>query len=127
MTQYRLACSFDVLRRIGWSDDELGLHIDDVFERLRQSTEVRRVESEADLDTGRTSLSVDIESWEPNRKQHGRTILSVAIRAAGARHQGIFSVTEEASLFGSRSGSWSPLRGAVWRLRRSEIEVLSER
>lgn len=114
-------CDFDVLRRIGWSDDELGLHIDDVFERLRQSSEVRSVESEADLDSGRTSLTVGVRSWEPNRILHGKTVVSVAIRSAGARHQGIFSVTEEAKLFGSKSGSWSALRGATWRLRRSEI------
>ncbi len=122
MSDYRLVCDFDVIRRIGWSNDELGLHIDDVFERLRQSAEVRSIESEADLDSGRTSLIVGLRSWEPNRVLHGKTVVSVAIRSAGARHEGILSVTEEAQLFGSKSGSWSALRGATWRLRRSEIE-----
>jgi hypothetical protein len=122
LSDYRLVCDFDVLRRIGWSDDELGLHIDDVFDRLRQSSEVTSVESEADLDTGRTALTVGLQTWELNKVQHGKTVLSVAIRAAGAQHQGIFSVTEEAKLFGSKSGSWSPLRGASWRLRKAGIE-----
>lgn len=126
MTDYRLVCDFDVLRRIGWSDDELGLHIDDVFDRLRQSSEVTSVESEADLDTGRTALTIGLQTWELNRVQHGKTVLSVAIRAAGAQHQGIFTVTEEAKLFGSKSGPWSPLRGASWRLRKAEIEHLTD-
>lgn len=125
MSDYRLICDFDVMRRIGWSDDELGTHIDDVFQRLRQSSEVRSIESEADLDTGRTALTIGLRSWEVNRNLHGKTVLSVAIRAAGAQHQGIFSVTEEAKLFGSKSGPWSPLRGASWRLRKSEIENLT--
>ena len=61
MTDYRLRCEFDVLRRIGWSDEELGIHIDDVFERLRQSTEVRAIETEADLDTGRVMLDLSVD------------------------------------------------------------------
>ena len=122
MTDYRLRCEFDVLRRIGWSDEELGTHIDGVFERLRQSTEVRAIETEADLDTGRVTLHLSVRSWEPNRNLHARTILSVAIRAARARHEGIFSLAEESKMMGSKTVAWSALRGATWRLRRADLE-----
>ncbi len=123
MSDYRLVCDFDVKRRIGWSDDELGLHIDDVFERLRQSAEVTSIEAEADLDTGRVSMTIGVSSWEVNRNQHARTILSVALRATGARHEGIFSLSEESKLMGAKTGSWSALRGATWQLRRLELET----
>jgi len=127
VTDYQLDCEFDVMRRIGWSDDELGEHIDSVFERLRQSAEVRRIESEADLDTGRASLNIGFQSWELNHSLHARTVLSVAIRASGARHENILSVSEESKLMGSKTESWSALRGATWRLRRAELVTSEER
>ena len=126
MTDYRLRCEFDVLRRIGWSDEELGIHIDDVFERLRQSTEVRAIETEADLDTGRVMLDLSVRSWEPNRNMHARTILSIAIRAARARHEGILPMSDESKLMGSKQAAWSALRGATWRLRRADLEEFVE-
>lgn len=121
MTDYGLTCEFDVVRRVGWSDDELAVHVDDVFERLRQSAEVTSIEASADLDTGRVTMDVEFSSWEVNRTDHAKTVISVALRAAGARHDGLFSLAEESKLMGSKTEAWSALRGATWKVRRTEL------
>ncbi|MCL1599717.1 MAG: hypothetical protein M3094_11075, partial [Actinomycetia bacterium] len=56
MTPYQISFEFDITRRIGWSDEELGDHIDDVFDRLRQADGVRSMDAEANLDSGRTQI-----------------------------------------------------------------------
>jgi hypothetical protein len=118
---------FDVVRRVGWDGTEdLAHHIDNVVDRLRQSSDVKGIEADADLDTGRLRMTIRFASWEMNRADHARAVVGVAIRAASARHQGLLPELEF-SQPGADKGSWSALRGAMWRVRRFEIDSGDDR
>ncbi|MEZ5176183.1 MAG: hypothetical protein R2823_08275 [Acidimicrobiia bacterium] len=126
MADYTLVAEFDVIRRVGWQgSDDLANHLDAVTERLRQSNDVRRIESGADLDTGRVTLEVDFEAWNINRNEHSRSVLAVAIHAAGGRHRGLIA-GRESEFIEPGDGSWSALRGATWTTRKFELVRLDE-
>jgi hypothetical protein len=118
---YELTCEFDIVRRIGWTDDELGQHIDDVFDRLHQATDVLAMEATADLDTGRSHVSIrygDISGDDPEHA--GRATLAVAIRSCGGGHHGLLPFAEEASVKPERN-SWSGLRTPSWNVRQVDF------
>ncbi len=120
MQKYHLECEFDVTRRIGWSHDDLGSHIDEVVGYLRQSSDVTAIEITADLDSGRTTAIVAFESWEMHLHEHATNTVAVAIRAAGGKHEGLLPFKEEAHL--KQDGQrWSALKSPTWLLRRSEL------
>ena len=122
MPGYRLECEFDIVRRIGWSDDDLGLHIDDVFDRLHQANGVDGIDARADLDTGRSIIEVRYEASRDEDPEHlGRTTLGVAIRASGGTHNGLLPFGEEAGLRPDRP-QWSGLRTPSWNVRQVTIE-----
>lgn len=120
MQEYTLDCEFDVTRRIGWSEDDLGTHIDDFIEYLKQGSAVTGVDATADLESGRTTVVVSFASWEMNREEHAKATVGVAIRAAGAKHEGLLSFGEEAHLKQDGKG-WSALRSPTWLLRRADL------
>jgi hypothetical protein len=115
-------CEFDVTRRIGWDETEdLASHLDRVVDVLRQNDDIVGIEADANLDSGRASLSVQFESWEPNRNDHARAVLGVAIRAAGGQHVGFLSDLEAAGTNVDKT-QWTPLKGPMWRCRRAVVE-----
>ena len=120
MQRYSLDCEFDVTRRIGWSEDDLGTHIDDVVEYLRQSSEVTGIDVTADLENGRTAAIIAFSSWEMRRYQHATSTVGVAIRAAGGKHEGLLPFSEEAHMKQDGAG-WSALRSPTWLLRKAEL------
>lgn len=122
MPDYMVTSEFDVTRRVGWDGTEdLAQHLDAVAERLRQSTDVTSIETDAHLDTGRVHLTIQFTSWEINRLEHSRAVLGVAIRGAGGRHEGLLHEVEFSGS-GADKASWSPLRGATWTLRRFDLD-----
>jgi len=125
VTAYELECEFDIVRRIGWSDEELGRHIDDVFERLHQATDVVYMDAAADLDTGRANIMIryaEISSADPDHT--GRATLGVAIRSCGGGHHGLLPFAEEAAVKPERN-SWSGLRTPSWNVRQVNLREAS--
>ncbi len=120
MQKYSLDCEFDVTRRIGWTEDDLGLHIDDVIEYLHQSSDVTGVDVTSDLESGRTSATIEFASWEIHLYEHATGTLAVAIRAAGGKHDGLLPFGEEAHLKQDGKG-WSALKSPTWLLRRADL------
>lgn len=121
MQEYSLECEFDVTRRIGWSEDDLGTHIDEVVEYLRQSSDVTAIDVTADLENGRTTVTIDFASWEMHLHEHATGTVAVAIRAAGGKHDGLLPFAEEAHLKQDGKG-WSALKSPTWLLRRAELK-----
>jgi hypothetical protein len=124
MGTFQLGCEFDIVRRIGWSDEELGVHIDAVFDRLHQADGVKAVEAEADLDSGRTVLSMMITTFDDNPRNLACNVLGVAIRSCGASHIGLLSMGEEAIVRPERN-QWSGLRTPSWRIRQVDFDTES--
>ncbi len=124
MGTYRLECEFDVTRRIGWSDGDLGEHIDSVFDRLHQSDVVRAVDAQADLDTGRANISLIVSTFDDDPLHLACVVLGIAIRSCGAGHVGLLSVGEEAVLRPQRN-QWSGLRTPSWRVRQTDFDDTS--
>ncbi|NHZ70017.1 MAG: hypothetical protein GWP18_00070 [Proteobacteria bacterium] len=116
MERLLLTFEFDIVRRIGWSDEELGDHIDTVIDRLRQADGVRAMDAEANLDTGRTHFELRYVTFSEEPERHGRLLTSVAIRSCGASHNGLLSFGEEASVKPERN-QWSGLRTPSWNTR----------
>jgi len=116
MERFLLTFEFDVVRRIGWSDEELGEHIDTVIDRLRQADGVRSMDAEANLDTGRTNLELRYLTFSEEPEHHGRVLTGVAIRSCGAAHNGLLSFAEEAKVKPDRN-QWSGLRTPSWNTR----------
>ena len=121
MGTYRLECQFDVTRRIDWSDGDLGDHIDTVFDRLHQSDVVRAVEAEADLDTGRTTVSMTVSTFDDDPLHLACVVLGIAIRSCGAEHVGLLSLGEEGVLRPQRN-QWSGLRTPSWNVRQTDFD-----
>ena len=117
MGLYELDCEFDVVRRIGWTDEDLAEHIDDIFERLHQSADIQSMSAEANLDTGRSRFSVEV-STEDGEEPRGIacSALGVAIRSCGAAHIGLLPLGEEARLRPAHR-RWSTLRRPTWHIR----------
>jgi len=127
MGSYQLGCQFDVVRRIGWSDEELGEHIDRVIERLHQADGVNAVEAEADLDTGRTTMSLTLTTFDNDPRHLTCATLGVAIRSCGGVHVGLLRLGEEAVVKSQRN-SWSGLRTPTWHVRQIDFdEVVPDR
>lgn len=117
MIMYELSSEFDVSRRIGWEDVDLGVHIDEVMDYLRQAQGVLSMDARADLDTGRVHLVMRYESLVTDDPEHlGCTLLGVAIRASGGAHQGLLPLSEEAGVKPDRHQR-SGLRIPTWNIR----------
>lgn len=115
---FELRCEFIVTRRIDWVDDELARHVDDVTERLHQAKGVVAVDVTADLDSGRTSITMTYsEAVEDDFEHAGSVLLGVAIRSCGGGHQGLLPFAEEAS-FKPETNQWSGLRVPTWEVRK---------
>lgn len=114
---YDLRCEFDITRRIGWSDEDLGEHIDAVFDRMHQAQGVLSLDANADLDTGRANIAVRFETLTSDDPRHlGCAMVGVAIRSNGASHEGLLPLREEA-VVGPDRGHWSGLRTPTWKVR----------
>lgn len=125
MVTYELEIEFDIIRRIDWSEDELGNHIDQVFERLHQARGMLSMDSEADLDTGRSHVTIrytDVVEEDPEHS--GRALLGVAIRSCGGGHHGLLPFGEEAA-FKPERGKWSGLRIPQWNVRQVNLSEVS--
>ncbi len=120
MDAYKLQCEFDVTRRIGWSDEDLGEHLDKVLDRLHQADGVKAVEVEADLDAGRTTLSLTLATLEDDPRHLACTVLGVAIRSCGGTHIGLLRLSEEAVVRPDRY-QWSGLRSPTWLVRQIDF------
>ena len=120
MRKFQLGCEFDIVRRIGWSDEELGEHIDDVFDRLHQADVVREVEAKADLDSGRTTVSMMLSTFDDDPRHMACVVLGVAIRSCGGSHVGLLPLGEEAVVRPERN-QWSGLRTPTWRIRQMDF------
>jgi hypothetical protein len=115
---FELRCDFVVTRRIDWVDNELARHVDDVLERLHQAKGVDAVEATADLDSGRTSITMAYSDVAEDDFEHaGSLLLAVAIRSSGGGHQGLLPFAEEAS-FKPETNQWSGLRVPTWEVRK---------
>lgn len=120
MSSYQLACEFDIVRRIGWSDEELGEHIDAVMDRLHQASGVKEVEAEANLDSGRTTTSLKLTTFDNDPRHSACVTLGVAIRSCGGVHVGLLRLGEEAVVRSQRN-SWSGLRTPTWHVRQIDF------
>jgi hypothetical protein len=121
MATYQLACEFDIARRIGWSDEELGEHIDEVFDRLHQAEGVKEVEAEADLDSGRATVSMTLTTFDDDPRHLACVVLGVAIRSCGGTHVGLLPMGEEAIIKPHRN-QWSGLRTPTWGIRQVDFQ-----
>ena len=121
MDSYRLTCTFDVIRRIEFEGEELDLHLDAVMERLHGAQSVREVETEADLNTGRTTLSITVSTLDSDPSHHAAVILATAIRSCGGVHHGLLSMAEEGTFRAGRN-QWSGLRTPSWTIRERLFE-----
>jgi hypothetical protein len=124
MGTYQFTCSFDIVRRVGWSDDDLGLHVDAVLDRLHQADGVTAVAVEADLDSGMADVSMVLSTFDDNPQHLASVVLGVAIRSSGGAHTGLLSLGEEAVVRPDRN-QWSGLRTPTWWLRQADIEQTS--
>jgi len=124
MGHYRLSCEFDVVRRIEWSDEELGVHIDKVFERLHQAEGIKSLEATADLDSGRTTVSLMLSTLDGDPRRIACATLGVAIRSCGGEHEGLIPLGEEVVVRPERN-QWSGLRTPTWRVRQTEFDEKS--
>lgn len=125
MIAYELQCEFDITRRIGWSDEALGEHIDGVFDRLHQAKGVLSMDATADLDTGRSTITLRHTTLTDDDPEIlGRRILSVAIRSCGGGHRGLLPFAEEAAVKPERN-SWSGLRVPTWNVRQVNTAEVS--
>ncbi|MGI9665986.1 MAG: hypothetical protein ACR2N2_02635 [Acidimicrobiia bacterium] len=125
MHDYDLAIEFDVARRIGWSDEDLGDHIDDVFDRLRQARGLTGMDAEADLDTGRATVTLHYSVMTEDDPEHfGRVALGVAIRSCGGGHNGLLPFSEEAAHKPERN-QWSGLRTPSWNVRQVNLTKIA--
>ncbi len=123
MAEYIIDGEFDVNRRLGWDDsDDLAKHLDEVAEILTRNSEVIRVETDGNLESGRVHLKIHLDSWEVNRVEHSRSVVGVAIRAAGGRHEGLLP-EREVSGGGAEKELWSPFWGATWTVRLLELST----
>ncbi len=120
MGTYRLGCEFDIVRRVGWSDEDLGEHIDEVFDRLHQADGVKSVEAEADLDSGRAKVAVMMTTFDDEPRHVACAALGVAIRSCGGAHIGLLPLGEEAVVRPQRN-QWSGLRTPTWRIRQVDL------
>lgn len=120
MGRYTLTCEFDVTRRIGWTDGDLGGHIDSVFERLHQADIVKAIDADADLDSGRTTVLMTISTFESDVRHLACIVLGVAIRSCGGVHRGLLSLGEEAGTRPTET-AWSGLRTPTWQVRRTSF------
>ena len=125
MATYQLACEFDIVRRIGWSDEELGEHIDAVFDRLHQADGVKQIEAEADLDSGRANVAMTITTHDNDPRHMACVVLGVAIRSCGGTHVGLLPMGEEATVKPQRN-QWSGLRTPTWGIRQIDFQKGSE-
>lgn len=125
MITHELQIEFDITRRIGWSDEDLGVHIDDVFDRLHQARGMLSIDGTADLDTGRSHVAIRYsEVGEDDPEHAGRALLGVAIRSCGAGHRGLLPFAEEAALKPERH-QWSGLRTPMWNVRQVTASEVS--
>jgi hypothetical protein len=125
VNSYELQCEFDIARRIGWSDEDLGEHIDTVFERLHQASGVISMDAEANLDTGRATIAIRYTTLVDDDPEHlGRNLLGVAIRSCGAGHHGLLTFSEEAAMKPERN-QWSGLRTPSWNVRQVNASEVS--
>lgn len=122
MTPYQISFEFDITRRIGWSDEELGDHIDDVFDRLRQADGVRSMDAEANLDSGRTQIVLRYMTFADDPERHARVLLGVAVRSCGGGHRGLLPFSEEAAVKPERN-QWSGLRVPSWNVRQVTFSI----
>jgi hypothetical protein len=120
MTSYRLACEFDIVRRIGWSDEDLGEHIDVVFDRLHQAEGLEAVDAEANLDSGRATISVTMRVDHEDPRHVACSVLALAIRSCDGAHEGLLPLGEEAVVKSHRN-SWSGLRTPTWKIRQIDF------
>lgn len=122
MPDYDLTVQFDITRRIGWSDEDLGDHIDEVFDRLRQARGLTGMDAEADLDTGRSTIVLHYTVMTEDDPEHfGRAAFGVAIRSCGGGHNGLLPFGEEAAHRPERN-QWSGLRTPSWNVRQVNLE-----
>lgn len=125
MITYELAIEFDITRRIGWSDEELADHIDDVFDRLHQARDMLSVDGVADLDTGRSHVTLRYTNLIDDDPEHsGRAMLGVAVRSCGGGHRGLLPFNEEAQVKPERN-QWSGLRTPLWKVRQVTTSEVS--
>ncbi len=126
MITHELQAEFDITRRIGWSDEDLGAHIDEVFDRLHQAAGMLSIDGTADLDTGRSHVALRYTEVGDDEPEHaGRVLLGIAIRSVGAGHRGLLPFAEEAAMKPERN-QWSGLRTPVWNVRQvtsSEVSL----
>ncbi len=121
MPTYSLECEFDVTRRIGWSENDLGTHIDEMVEYLRQNSDVTHIDVTADLDSGRTTATIAFVTSEIRLYEHATSTIGVAIRAAGGKHEGLLSFGDEAHIKQDGIG-FSALKSPTWLVRRAELK-----
>jgi len=83
---------------------------------------VERVSVQTNLSSAQ--LALDLQMFGTNRQSieaDAKRIVGEAIRAAGAYHQGLYPVNEEARM-SPKLNSWSGLRTPTWRVRRSSFQ-----
>lgn len=125
MDTYELEIEFDITRRIGWSDEELGTHVDEVFERLHQAKGMLSMDAEANLDTGRSHITIRYTDVpDDDAEPVGRALLGVAIRSCGGGHRGLLPFGQEAALKPERN-QWSGLRIPLWNVRQVTLSEVS--
>lgn len=117
---YRAAFDFAVTRRIAWADDLAAFH--GHVDRVREHIEARKATSDVRViaDIAESCLTLDflIEATDKaDAEAEATEIVSLAIRECGARHLGLFPMSEESQLR-SRVNAFSGLRTPLWTPRR---------
>jgi len=118
--RYRAAFDFRVTRRIEWEDDLAGFHghIERVSEHIAARKIIDEVRVIADIKRGCLTLDFLVEGdTEAEAETEALDIVSLAIRECGARHVGLYPITEERRLK-SRANAFSGLRTPKWEPRR---------
>jgi hypothetical protein len=88
---------------------------------MHQADGVTEVEAHAELDSGRTTVSVTVVTSADDPRHLACAALGIAIRSCNGAHIGLLPLGEEAVVKVGRN-SWSGLRTPTWHVRQSRFD-----
>ena len=121
--EFSVCYEFAITRRVPWEDEPEVLrgHIGHVRNQLSDHQDIESVNVRSDLARAQTVFEFTVFGTSREAvENHVSDLFGVAIRDAGAYHQGIMPHEDEVKLR-PKLGAWSGLRTPNWRVKRSTI------
>ncbi len=120
---FYVTMEFRILRRIAWKGelDQLRAHLDAVSDSLDASAEVIEWTIVGDLDQASLELQLVVDGAdEAEAEALARSAVGIAIRDAGAMHEGLLSLKEESEAK-INANAWYGLRTPRWQPRKVNL------